>query len=111
MNEDQLRAQFGAMLDSAFAHGEAVYKPLFEERMIVAEKQAGELAAYELIFRSIAEKVPVEGIRSALSVLDITLESVPMTLTENQREGFQGQVEILRSGLLARLGENGLDRA
>jgi len=109
VNEEQLRAQFGAMLDSAFAHGEAVYKPLFEERSMVAEKQAGELAAYEFIFRSIAAKVPVEGIRSALAVIDVTLENVPMTLTESQREGFQAQVEILRADLLARLGENRLE--
>ena len=105
-----MRAQFGAMLDSAFAHGEAVYKPLFEERMAAAEKQEGALAAYDFVFRTLVENAPVESIRTALVVVDITLENAPMTLTENQREAFQGQAETLRSALVARLGENGLTR-
>lgn len=107
MNEDQIKAHFGAMLDDAFAKGEAVYKPLFEERLAAADRYMAELAAYELVLRVLADNTQASGIRSALAVLDITLENTPVTLPDTQRDAFQAQVDILRSALLQRLGEPG----
>ncbi|MDI1253983.1 hypothetical protein [Thermomonas sp.] len=105
MNEEQMKAKFESMLDDAYAKGEAVYKTMYEERMVVADQRMAELAAYDFIFRTLTDNASVDAIRSALVVIDLTLENAPMTLSDTQRDAFQAQAGNLRSAMYQRLGE------